>query len=104
MQSVNAIKKALSETSKGCLVRLHIQPNAKKNEIVGLHGESLKVRLQAPPVEGKANAALIKYLADILDCSKSSLFIKSGDKSRQKSILVVGMSIEEIAKSFSDLF
>lgn len=63
---------------------LHIQPGAKKTEIVGLHGDALKIRLAAPPVDGKANAALLSFVADQLGIAKSSIHLKSGQTSRRK--------------------
>jgi len=63
---------------------LHVQPGAKKTEIVGLHGDALKIRLAAPPVDGKANAALMAYIADRLGIAKSSIQLKSGQTSRRK--------------------
>ena len=54
----------------GVVLRLHIQPGAKKTEIAGLHGEALKIRLAAPPVDGKANACLVEFLARQLGVAK----------------------------------
>ena len=63
---------------------LHIQPGAKKTEVAGLHGEALKIRLAAPPVDGKANEALIKFVAETLRLPKSAVSLKSGQTSRHK--------------------
>lgn len=67
---------------------LHVQPGAKKTEIAGLHGDALKIRLAAPPVDGKANTALIAFVADRLDVSKSSIHLVSGQTSRRKILEV----------------
>lgn len=69
---------------------LHIQPGAKKTEVVGQHGDALKIRLAAPPVDGKANAALVAFLADQLGVGKSSIQLKSGQTSRRKTLEVYG--------------
>ena len=69
---------------------LHIQPGAKKTECAGLHGEALKIRLAAPPVDGKANAALIAFLAKACGVSKSAVELLSGDTSRSKRVRVSG--------------
>lgn len=67
---------------------LHIQPGAKKTEVAGLHGDALKIRLAAPPVDGKANAALIAFVAQRLDVAKSAVSLKSGQTSRRKVLEV----------------
>ena len=72
---------------EGCgrtTLTLHIQPGAKKTEVAGLHGDALKIRLAAPPVDGKANAALIEFIADRLGLAKSTISLKSGQTSRRK--------------------
>lgn len=70
------------------LLTLHIQPGAKKTEVCGLHGDALKIRLAAPPVDGKANAALLAFVADRLDLPKSAVSLKSGQTSRRKVVEV----------------
>ena len=67
---------------------LHIQPGAKKTELAGLHGDALKIRLAAPPVDGKANAALIAFVAQHLGVAKSAVTLKSGQTSRRKVLEV----------------
>ena len=69
---------------------LHIQPGAKKTEFAGLHGDALKIRLAAPPVDGKANEALIKFVADTLKLPKSAVNLKSGQTSRRKVLEIQG--------------
>ena len=71
-------------------VTLHIQPGAKKTEFAGLHGDALKIRLAAPPVDGKANEALIKFVAETLKLPKSAVNLKSGQTSRRKVLEVSG--------------
>jgi hypothetical protein len=72
-------------------LRLHIQPGAKKTEVAGLHGEALKIRLAAPPVDGKANACLIAFLANQLGVAKASITLMSGDTSRVKRVRINGV-------------
>ena len=76
---------------------LHIQPGAKKTECAGLHGEALKIRLAAPPVDGKANEALLRFVADRLHLPKSAVLLKSGQTSRHKILEVSGASAEAVA-------
>ena len=61
-------------TGDGCIsLTLHIQPGAKRTEFAGLHGDALKIRLAAPPVDGKANEALIKFIAETLGLARSAV-------------------------------
>ena len=76
---------------------LHIQPGAKKTELAGLHGDALKIRLAAPPVDGKANEALVKFVAETLGLPKSAVNLKSGHTSRRKVLEVVGASVQAVA-------
>ena len=73
---------------QGVTLRLHIQPGAKKTEVVGLHGEALKIRLAAPPVDGKANACLIAFLSDQLGVARAAISLVSGDTSRAKRVRI----------------
>ncbi len=82
----------INETAKGVLLPVRAVPRASKNEIQGVYGDALKVRLQAPPVEGKANAALIRFLSETLDISRSQLSIASGEAGRNKAVLITGLS------------
>lgn len=70
------------------VLSLHIQPGAKKTEFVGPHGEAMKLRLAAPPVDGKANAALIAFLADFCGVPKRAVTLVSGHASRAKRVRV----------------
>lgn len=80
----------------GTTVSLYIQPRSSKNQIVGLHGESLKVKLTSPPVEGAANKSCCAYLAKLFGVSKSEIELVSGEKARQKIILLHGLQPSEV--------
>ena len=67
---------------------LHVQPGAKRSEIAGLHGEALKIRLAAPPVEGRANEVLLKFIAGLFEVPLRQVTIQSGEKSRRKVVMV----------------
>jgi hypothetical protein len=71
------------------IVTLHIQPGAKRSEVAGLHGDALKIRLAAPPVDGKANAALLEFLAAAFDVPLKQVTLKQGASSRRKVVEVV---------------
>jgi len=76
---------------------LHIQPGAKKTAFAGLHGDALKIRLAAPPVDGKANDALVKFIAATLGLPKAAVCLKSGQTSRRKVLEVSGADPASIA-------
>lgn len=80
----------LRENKGRFTLTLHIQPGAKKTEVAGLYGDALKIRLAAPPVDGKANAALIDYVATRLGLAKSAVSLKSGQTSRRKVLEITG--------------
>ena len=77
---------------------LHIQPGAKKTEFAGLHGDALKIRLAAPPVDGKANEALVRFVAETLGLPKSAVSLKSGQTSRRKVLEVCGATNKAVAR------
>ena len=79
----------------GVILALHIQPGARKTEIAGPHGDALKIRLAAPPVDGKANAALIEFLARKLGAGRTAVDLVSGDTSRSKRVRIAGLAIDE---------
>lgn len=82
----------LTEVSGGVRFAVHVQPRARRTEIVGVHGDALKLRLQAPPVEGAANEALVAFLADALGVPRRNVEIVSGASSRTKVIEVRGVA------------
>lgn len=88
----------LQPSTDGVLLRVYVQPKASREGIAGYHGDALKIRLKAPPVEGEANAACIRFLASLFGLPQTNLSIKTGHKSRLKLIEMEGVSIEEIRK------
>ncbi len=79
------------------ILSLHIQPGARTTEVVGEHGDALKIRLAAPPVDGKANAVLIGFLAKTLGVPKAAVSLLSGESSRAKRVRVKGLVAEQIS-------
>jgi len=78
----------IENAETGVLLNLRVVPNASRNEISGLLGGQLKVRIQSPANEGKANKTLIKFLSKKIGVSKSKITIPKGSKSREKTILI----------------
>lgn len=72
---------------------IHAQPGAKKSEVAGLHGDALKIRIAAPPVEGKANEALIAFIAQLFDVPRKQVRLITGDTSRHKRVEVTGSAV-----------
>jgi uncharacterized protein len=70
------------------ILTLHIQPGAKKTEVAGPHGDALKIRLAAPPVDGKANAALLAFIAEKVGARGTALELVSGQASRSKRVRI----------------
>lgn len=83
----------LTEKSGGIRLQIHVQPNAKQNAIVGRHGEALKIKIKASPEDGKANAALIVFLAEVFGVSRQSVTVDAGQSSRAKAILIGGIDL-----------
>lgn len=72
---------------------LYVQPGAKSTEITGLHGRSLKIRLASPPIDGRANIALLKYISILFDVPLRQVDLIRGEKSRHKKVIVTGSKI-----------
>lgn len=73
---------------------LHVQPGAKHTSVAGLYGESLKIRLSAPPVEGKANEALLRFIADFFKVPLRNVELKQGLQSRNKRVEICGSEVK----------
>lgn len=73
---------------------LHVQPGAKHSSIAGLHGNALKIRLAAPPIEGRANEALLKYLAELFDVPVRQVELKQGVQSRHKVVAISDSALD----------
>ncbi len=72
------------------ILDLHVQPRAAKDEIVGYHGDRLKVRITAPPVDGRANQHLIAFLAAVFQVPKRDVELLSGESGRNKRVRIQG--------------
>ncbi|MGO8755984.1 MAG: DUF167 domain-containing protein [Gallionellaceae bacterium] len=73
---------------------LHVQPGARRSEVAGLHGEALKIRLAAPPIDGRANDALLRFIADVLEVPLRNVELRQGAQSRHKIVQVTGSRID----------
>ena len=86
----------VSDSEKGVILKVQVQPRASRDEVVGLHGDGLKIRITAAPVAGAANKHLLKFLAKKLRVARSQMSIISGATSRTKSIAIEGITAKEL--------
>jgi len=80
------------------MLHVHVVPNAKIDKVAGEHGNAIKIKLRAPAFEGKANSALISFLADELNISQRAIVLEHGQKSRHKLIRIDGLTKEEVRR------
>jgi uncharacterized protein (TIGR00251 family) len=85
------------------VVHVHVQPRAGRDEIVGRHGAALRVRVQAPPVDGRANEAVGRLLAAAFGVAPSKVELVSGDRSRLKRFRLHGVAREDARARLEDL-
>lgn len=88
------------ETLDGITFNVKVIPRAKRNEIAGAEGDAVKVRLNAPPVQGRANEALLKYLAGGLQVPRAQIEIVRGETSRHKVVRVRGVPLDKLKRLF----
>ncbi len=91
------------QDAAGVVLRIYVQPRASRNELVGVQGDELKVRLTSPPVEGAANQLCREFFAKLLDVPRQDVALIAGDRSRHKRLLVTGESLDEIRKRLTIL-
>lgn len=84
-------------------IRVHVIPNAKIDKVLGEHGDAIKIKLRAPAVEGKANAALRRFLAEKLSIPQRTIGMDRGERSRDKVIRIDGLSHEDVRRRLLDL-
>jgi len=77
------------------ILTIHVQPRASRTEVAGWHGDAVKIRLAAPPVDGAANDALTAFLAERLAVPRSAVSLLSGETSRRKRVGIDGLSLED---------
>jgi len=92
----------VKETGEGTTFQVLVQPKAARNELAGLHQGALKIRLTAPPVEGEANDACLRYVAKLLGVPRSSVDILRGRTSRRKTLRVRGVAPQAVRKLLTD--
>jgi hypothetical protein len=86
------------DTASGATFQVKVQPRARKNAIVGELGDTLKLSLTAPAIEGRANEACIAFLAELLNVARSSVTIAAGESSRNKVVRVASLSAAQVCE------
>lgn len=79
----------------GVRLTLHVQPRAASTAVQGLHGDALKLRIAAPPVDGAANDEVIRFVAETLDVPARAVTLRQGQASRRKVVDVTGVTVEQ---------
>ena len=93
--SVSWVRSVGVGKDEGVELFLHCQPGAKKTEVQGTYGERLKIRLAAPPIEGRANEVLISWLSKTLGIPTAKIELLSGDTGRQKRVRILGVNLDQ---------
>lgn len=88
----------IAATPIGVRIRVHVQPGASKTEIVGMHGGAIRIRVATPPVDGRANDALVRFLASCLDVPVRAVAVTAGTSSRRKSVDVAGIDVADATR------
>lgn len=98
---MNNAEEFTRDTPDGCTLSIRLHPGAKKNAVTGLHDGALKIALNAPPVDGKANDALIAFVAERIKLPRSKITLIAGTTSRSKTLRITGKSAAEVAAALS---
>jgi uncharacterized protein len=85
------------DVADGCTLSVRLHPGARKNSVAGVHADALKIALTAPPVDGRANEALIAFLAEALHLPRARVALVTGAASRAKMVRITGKSAAEVA-------
>ncbi len=86
----------VQDTKDGAILTVHIQTKSSTTECVGIHGDALKIRVAAPPVDGAANEALIRFLAQTMSLPLAAVVIESGASGRHKRVRLRGVTAERV--------
>lgn len=91
----------VSAVAAGAAVALHVQPGARRSAVVGVHAGRLKVAVQSPPVEGRANAAVVAFLAATLEVTRRQVVLVAGERSRDKRVELQGVDPATVARALA---
>lgn len=100
-ERAHAMSLTLRDTPTGCTLNVRVHPGARRNAITGTHDGALKIALTTPPTDGRANAALIAFLADRLNLPRASITLLTGTTSRSKTLRLEGLTSTELTATLS---
>ena len=97
-ESTSDLSSAVVQSADGVVIRVHVQPKARREQIIGMHGGRIKLAVTEPPDKGKANEAVVRLVAAALNLSASHVELLRGDTSRQKDLLVRNLDAAEVSR------
>jgi len=100
-QSASCNNRADSAQPPHCLLTIKAVPNAPKSALVGWLGDALKIRLKSPPVDGKANAELCRFLAEALGLPRGAVTLATGAAAREKRVRIAGLSLDQVREKIA---
>ena len=101
-QPTSDLSSAVVQTADGVVIRVHVQPKARREQIIGMHGGRIKLAVTEPPDKGKANEAVVRLIAAKLNLSASRVELLRGDTSRQKDLLVRNLEAAEASRLLAE--
>jgi len=101
VRTIMSLPSYLRSDSEGVWLSIKLQPRASANEIGDVNGNELRIKVTAPPVDSAANEALVRFLAETLDCSRNKVELVRGQTSRHKTVRIRGMTAEDVLKRIS---
>lgn len=90
------------ETDRGVAFRIRVLPRSSKCELAGLHGDALKIRITAPPVEGRANEECIRFLSSLFGVKRADIAIAAGRTSKNKRVTVAGLTPADVLRALPE--
>ena len=97
------LNNAVVLSADGVVVRVHVQPKARREQIIGMHGDRIKLAVTEPPDKGKANDAVTRLIAAALNLAPSRVQILRGETSRQKDLLVRNLELADVRALLAEL-
>ena len=93
----------IEEKGGAVVLRVLVQPRASRNELAGIHGDCLKIRVTSPPVEDQANKKLCAFLSKLIGVGKKQVEVVGGHKTRVKKVMISNTSMDEVRKKLSQI-